>query len=131
MRNDSLIQKADLLTRIISFDGLQRHRGIHPTDLDAVIDYNGNAWLIAECKHIGNKLPYGQQKALENMASQLKNCLVVVCEHTSTEGWIYLKDCSVTLMYWNGQWKEPKRPMKMHEVVEQFESRMKTRGVKI
>lgn len=129
MLNPTLIRRADLLSRLISFDGLERHRGITPTDVDAIMDYGGRAWWIAECKYQGNKMPSGQQMALQRMANSLPNCLLIVCEHTSTEGAIELKDCTVTQMYWQGEWTEPRMKRTVLQTVEIFEQRLKNKGI--
>jgi len=53
--------------QLISFSGLRRRRNITPTDIDGVIDYNGNAFLYLECKLEGKEIDLGQRLALERI----------------------------------------------------------------
>lgn len=44
------IKFIDRYKQLISYEGLERHRKITPTDIDGVIDYNGNAFIFLEGK---------------------------------------------------------------------------------
>jgi len=45
-----LIKYPSRYKQLISFEGLERHRKITPTDIDGLIDYAGNAFFYMECK---------------------------------------------------------------------------------
>lgn len=52
-----------------NFSGLIRMRGITPTDIDALIDYNGRAFIYLEGKLKDKKMDKGQLRALESMVN--------------------------------------------------------------
>jgi len=131
MLDSTLIRRADLLARVICFDGMNRIRNITPTDIDAIMDYGGNAWWIAECKFAGNKMKHGQRVALERIADKLPNCLLFVCEHHNAEGQILLKDCIVTERYWRKKWSAPGSKVTVLETVESFEKMLMKQNIEL
>lgn len=131
MSDGTLIHSRRLLARIVCFDGMERIRGIYPTDIDAYLDYGGRAALFIECKHKDNKLPAGQRRALERLTNKCKTNAVIVCEHEFSEGDIMLKDCIVTEVFFNGKWTTQNKGVTVIKAVERFENNLIAKGIKL
>jgi len=61
-----LINHPKRAKQIISFEGMERRRGIIPTDIDGFIDYKGGVFVYMEAKLVGADVPDGQRWALES-----------------------------------------------------------------
>ena len=61
------IKHKDRARQLLMFSGMIRRRGITPTDLDGIIDYNGKAFVLLEGKFHGAPFLKGQKLALENI----------------------------------------------------------------
>lgn len=110
------IHSSKYLEERVSYDGMLycvRGKEIVPiTDIDAIMDAVGKAWVIFECKHGDSMPPTGQKITLERLANDIsskdKPAVVFVCSHNVPEGEkVYLKDCIVTSIYTNGKWIDP------------------------
>lgn len=98
------IQYIDRAKQLILFTGLERMRGITPTDIDLLIDYGGKSFLYGEAKFKNRILPVGQRKALENLVkSHTQNwhtAVAIVFNHEcKTNEEIISKDQLVTEVY--------------------------------
>jgi len=105
------IKYLDRYKQLISYEGMVRHRNITPTDIDGIIDYNGNAFIFLECKHIGKALDTGQRRAYENIINGLSEAgKPAFCIHFAhdkePEEIIIAKDCEVVELYFQHKWKE-------------------------
>ena len=122
-------------SQIHDFSGLVRHRGISPTDIDGYIDYNGNAFLIMEGKHIRAAECTGQKLALKNLADAINNAGKLACaiiyEHQASKGQdIKVAECIVSEVYWRGRWVgESKRTVLAF--IQAFEDYAYSQGVRI
>jgi len=70
--------------QIIDFSGL-RYGNITPTDLDGLIEYQDEAYILIEIKYLDALVPYGQNLALERLTDDLersgKPTLCIVATH--------------------------------------------------
>lgn len=111
------IERGDIKHRyrakqINSFAGLIRRRNITPTDIDGLIEYNGNAFIMLEGKYGDAKLPEGQKMALENLANAIidgkKIVVIIVYRHyiENTNEDIIVSQQFVSDVYFNKKWKK-------------------------
>lgn len=124
------------VSRVIKFTGLERHRGIRPTDIDGIIDYKGNAFFIFEIKHNWARralFAYGQTLALKNLINALSvPAIVVIATHDKDKGEdILAKDCIVQRYYINGKWEVPKIPLTLLKAIDLFEQFLEKEGIEI
>lgn len=125
--------------QLISYEGLERHRKITPTDIDGFIDYNGNAFLYIEGKHIDKYtscgLDYGQKKAIQNLVNSNEKA-----GHTAT-GIVFVHDCThdeiiiakdkpVVEIYFNYKWSSISNCSVIH-AIERFESYCRNQNINI
>ena len=96
--------------QINSFSGMIRRRNITPTDIDGIIDYNGNAFIILEGKYGDAELPKGQRMALENLANAIllgkKKVLIIVFRHyvNNTNEEIIVSNQLASEIYFKRKW---------------------------
>lgn len=105
-----LIHSVKRLSQPIAFDGIKKDK-VHPTDIDALLEFDNTYLILFELKKKGNKVPLGQKLALERICNAWirddkfveKKAWVVYCTHdTKEDEIIYLKDCKVTSVF-NGK----------------------------
>lgn len=104
-----LIKHPKRAKQIIDFEGVQNGK-IHPSDIDAVLEFDSKYLLLFELKKVGVQVPLGQRMMLERIIDAWEDCgkigSVVYCEHnTEAEETIYLKDCTVVGVYNKGESK--------------------------
>ena len=121
--------------QVNDFSGLVRHRGITPTDIDGYIDYNGNAFLIMEGKHIRAAECTGQKLALKNLVDAIneagKLACAIIYEHRIGDGQdIDVAGCLVLQVYWKGSWRKESNRTVL-QFVEAFENYAYSQGIKI
>ena len=58
--NKSLIRNSKQVKQVIDFTGIQNGK-IHPSDIDAVLEFNNDALILIEVKRKGNRIPTGQR----------------------------------------------------------------------
>jgi len=79
------IKNRDRAKQINDFSGL-KYGTITPTDLDGLIEYHNQAYIILEIKYNNSKMPEGQRIALERLTKDLfktgKPTICIVAEHT-------------------------------------------------
>ena len=102
-----LIKHPKRAKQIIDFEGVQNGK-IHPSDIDAVLEFDSKYLLLFELKKVGNKVPTGQRMMLERIIDAWEDSgkigSVVYCEHdTMSHETIYLKDCKVIEVYNKGK----------------------------
>ena len=112
-----LINHPERAKQIISFEGMERRRGIIPTDIDGFIDYKGGVFVYMEAKLINAPVTVGQRLALENVVksheqAQNKACSIIFRHDTEAKDIIIAKDQVVDETYFklNGEleWRKPK-----------------------
>lgn len=62
----SLIRNSKEVRQTIDFTGVQNGK-IHPTDIDAVFEFDNEVLILMEIKKSGNKIPTGQRMLLERI----------------------------------------------------------------
>ena len=121
----SMWEHRDRAKQLINFDGLVDGKK-YPTDIDGLIEWKDRGFIFIECKRGGKALPFGQQLALERLASGLtsagKPSIVVVAEHdTNPSEDIELADCQVRKLYWKGGWFKGDIGTTVRDIVARYE----------
>jgi hypothetical protein len=96
-----MIEYEERFRQRILFDGMKYERNIRPTDIDFMLDFNGNI-LMAEIKCKGLSITKGQEIAFCNMAKRFvgtdKKFLALYCTHeTSTDKDVIAADTQVEM----------------------------------
>ena len=103
----SLIRNSNQVKQAIDFSGLQNGK-IHPSDIDAVLEFNNEVLILIEVKRINNKIPTGQRLLLERICDSwhTKKSIVLKVTHDFKidEADIPLKLCNVEQVYFGGKW---------------------------
>lgn len=113
--------------QINSFSGLLRRRGITPTDIDGLIDYNGKAFIILEGKYGDAQIPMGQKLALANLANAIneggKQVVVLVFRHyVELPEQVDVSAQVVTEYFYNKQWRAIREQLNVLEAIAKFET---------
>ena len=61
-----LIRSSKQVKQAIDFSGVQ-NGVIHPSDVDAVLEFGNKALILMEVKRRGNRIPTGQRLMLERI----------------------------------------------------------------
>lgn len=106
MADRGVIANRERAKQIISFRGL--HFGnITPTDIDGLIEYKNQCFLLVEFKHFSKPdMPKGQRVALERLAVSLNKptLLLHAIHYTYAHEDIDAASCEVLRYFWHGQW---------------------------
>lgn len=97
--------------QLISFEGMERMRKITPTDIDGMIDYNGNSFVYFEFKTTGKTMDYGQKLAIEHIINSHQQAGNMACAvliyHDCTENEIIMaKDKIIDSVFYNKHWTD-------------------------
>lgn len=135
MSDKGVIRNKKAFRQVNSFAGLVRRRGIYPTDIDGLIDYNGRAFVFMEGKYIGTEMPLGQRKALQNVCCSLclanRPSIVIVFEHASEfDNDVEVSGCIVREIFFNGKWHDPGFRTVI-DVIEKFEEWAEASGLRL
>lgn len=106
----SLIRNSSKVVQAIDFTGVENGK-IHPSDIDAVFEFDNKALILMEVKYVGTKIPTGQRMLLERICDSwhTKMSVVLKVEHDyNGQGDIPLLACYVSEMYYDGAWKQIK-----------------------
>ena len=114
--------------QLIRFDGMVFDRNKSFTDIDAMMDYGGRAWLMFEVKGEGVGLTTGQRILAENFVRMARDAgryaVVAVVEHhvTDCDRDVYLADCDVIEVYdtIGMAWRPPKEAMTARALARRF-----------
>lgn len=108
MPKGSVIKHKKRAQQILSFEGMVFHRKIMPTDMDGIISFAGNVFVVIEGKMSGVSLKRGQQMAIEEICNALDAagcCLGIFFHHdTPPEEEVIVGQCEVKEIYWKGKW---------------------------
>tara|TARA_R100001463_G_scaffold73845_1_gene127724 strand:- start:943 stop:1335 length:393 start_codon:yes stop_codon:yes gene_type:complete len=102
----SLIKNRDRVKQVIDFTGVQNGK-MHPSDVDAVLEFDNEALILMEVKYKFNKIPRGQKLLLERIADRWgEKAIVLKIEHNFNNDKlnIPLNECEVTQIYYNKKW---------------------------
>jgi len=109
----SLIRNEDYLKQSIDFTGIGNSK-IHPSDIDAVLEFDNKYLILMEFKHNGINIPIGQKLLLErisnswNISSAEKKSVILKIKHNTNNGLINAVDCKVIEIYENVKWHKIK-----------------------
>ena len=107
----SLIRNSSQVKQAIDFSGIQNGK-IHPSDIDAVLEFDNDILILIEVKRKGNKIPTGQRLLLERVCDNWKTkksvVLSVTHEFYDTTKDIPLNKCIVEKVYWSKSWRDNK-----------------------
>jgi len=98
---ENRIFNEEAFNQVLSFEGMDYDNGIHPTDIDGVIEYQGKAYVLYEVKHDGADLRYAQrlylERTVEDYAKAGKKAIAIVADHQGKDPKekVFLKDCIV------------------------------------
>ena len=101
-----LIRNVNQVKQAVDFSGVQ-NGVIHPSDVDAVLEFNNKFLILMEIKRKNNIIPTGQRLMLERMSDNwVKACegngsvvLKIEHEHYDDKTAIPLSKCVVCLLY--------------------------------
>lgn len=101
-----LIRSVSQVKQAVDFSGVQ-NGVIHPSDIDAVLEFNDEVIILMEVKRKNNIIPTGQRLMLERIASKFEKGIVLKIEHEhyDAETAIPLNKCLVTRFYIDKEWK--------------------------
>jgi hypothetical protein len=108
------IKDVNRYKQLISYAGLERRRKITPTDIDGLIDYNGNSFIYMEGKMTGKAIDYGQKKALQNLIDSHEKAgnpsIAIIFRHDEPpDQKIIAKDKLISEIYYKGEWRPPSK----------------------
>lgn len=110
-----LIRNSKQVKQAIEFDGIGDSK-YHPTDIDAVLEFDNKALILFEVKKIRNKLKLGQRLLLERLvdAWRTDKAIALVVKHNfkDDDSDIPLAKCWVRSYYYNGRWYYCNKPLK-------------------
>ena len=120
-------------SQLIDFIDLCVDGCIYPTDIDGLIEYRNNEFIILEVKFKGAEVPFGQKLALTRMADAFalaeKSAVVIVCEHDviDTETAIVASECTVREVYGGGtdNWFSVNYNITVQEFVNMYHNQVK------
>lgn len=100
-----LIRSSKQVKQAIDFSGVQ-NGVIHPSDVDAVLEFGNKALVLMEVKRRGNRIPTGQRLMLERIVDRWDMGIVLKVEHTyyNVDKDIPLSECFVTAFYTSKEW---------------------------
>jgi hypothetical protein len=103
----SLIRNSNRTKQGLDFTGVQNGK-IHPSDIDAVLEFDNDVLILIESKYKGSKIPTGQRILLERICDSwhTKKSCVIKIEHDFDKDDIDvpIERCKVTAVYFNGVW---------------------------
>ena len=102
-----LIRNSSQVVQAIDFSGVKNGK-IHPSDIDAVLEFDNEVLILIEVKREGNKIPTGQKLLLERLCDNWKTgksvVLYVTHNFNDVNKDIPLKECKVKSIYYNKNW---------------------------
>ena len=102
------------IQQVRNYRGLQYPGGKTPTDVDLVLEYDDEAWIISELKYMSTAVPGGQRKALARLCIDLTKCgkpvLCTIASHDAPVGCDIQAAQSLVTEVWdsNEPWTEDK-----------------------
>ena len=106
---DSLIRNEKQIKKVIDFTGLQ-NGNIHPSDIDAVFEFNDEILILIEVKYKGSEIPIGQKLLLQRLCDSwhTNKSIVLFVEHNhlNDNENIPLDKCFVKKIYYKEKWEK-------------------------
>ena len=108
---NSLIRNSNQTKQGLDFTGVQNGK-IHPTDIDALLEFDNEVLILMEVKRVGNEIPTGQRLALERICDSWHpdKCVVLFVTHNfrNDSKDIPLIECNVEKTYYKKKWTDNK-----------------------
>lgn len=108
----TLINDLNLIKQGIDFTGIENQK-IHPTDIDALLEFDNKVLILMEVKYNGAKIPTGQRLVLERLCDNWdgKQAIVLKVEHNHEDKKtpIILKNCFMNKYYYKKKWRYSKK----------------------
>jgi len=102
-----LIRNRKRVKQVIDFTGVQNGK-LHPSDIDAVLEFNNEVLILIEVKYKYNKIPTGQKLLLERICDSwhTDKSAVLKVEHdfNNDDVNIPLEKCRVSAIYYDKKW---------------------------
>jgi hypothetical protein len=100
-----MIKHEKRIKQVLNFKGVGNQK-IHPSDIDAILEFDNKYLIIFEVKLKGVQVPYGQKLLFERIADcwQKTNgeAFIVYCEHqTNTSEIVNMANTTVKKVYNN------------------------------
>lgn len=104
----SLIKNRNRVKQVIDFTGVQ-NGAMHPSDIDAVLEFDNKVLILMEIKYKSKPIPTGQRLMLERICDSWHNegrsiVLRVEHQHQDENTNIPLDDCTVSSYYHRNKW---------------------------
>lgn len=105
-----MIKYEKRIRQVLDFRGVGNSK-IHPSDVDAILEFDNKYLIIFECKLKGVSVPFGQRLLFERIADawQLQNgeAFVVYCEHqTKPSEIVQMQNTTVINVYHKKKYHE-------------------------
>lgn len=111
----SLIRNSKQVKQSIDFSGIENGK-IHPSDIDAVLEFDNEVLILIEVKRQGNIIPTGQRLLLERICDSwhTKKSIVLKVTHNfnNDDLDIPLRLCNLEKYYYNKKWDYKNKPLK-------------------
>ena len=114
----SLIKNSDRVRQVLDFTGVQNGK-MHPSDIDAVLEFDNKYLILMEVKYKDSYIPTGQRLLLERIADAWcanlgKDAAILKVSHDFEDDKkdVPLDKCKVTYI-WDrvGKWKQLEKPV--------------------
>jgi len=111
----SLINDSNKVRQVIDFTGVQNGK-MHPSDIDAVLEFDNRILILMEVKYKYSPIPKGQKILLERICdawqTDEREGIVLKIEHDfeNSEVNVPLDRCFITGRYYKKEWKWFKKP---------------------
>lgn len=111
-----MIKYEKRIRQVVDFSEVGNHR-IHPSDIDAIFEFDNKYLIIFELKKKGVKVPIGQKLLFERIADSWEKtngpCWVVYCEHdTKAEEIVSMINCDTISIYRDSKTYEYKQSIR-------------------
>jgi|TARA_R110000744_G_scaffold56031_2_gene118217 hypothetical protein len=130
----SLIRNSNQTKQGIDFTGIENGK-IHPTDIDAVLEFDNEALILIEAKKINNDLPTGQRLVLERICNSWhtpKSIVLFVTHNFKNDTKdIPLMQCNVEKFYCNNKWQPIENKPNLKNVLNKLGERWNIKKLKI
>tara|TARA_B100001063_G_C16538632_1_gene440110 strand:+ start:107 stop:496 length:390 start_codon:yes stop_codon:yes gene_type:complete len=111
----SLIRNSKQVKQSIDFSGIENGK-IHPSDIDAVLEFDNEVLILIEVKRQGNIIPTGQRLLLERICdswhTEKSIVLKVIHNFNNDDLDIPLRLCNLEKYYYNKKWDYKSKPLK-------------------
>jgi hypothetical protein len=111
----SLIHNTNKVKQSIDFTNIE-WGNIHPSDIDAVLEFNNEVLILIEVKQKGKEIPTGQKLMLERISDSWhtkKSIVLLVWHDFNNENMdIPLNKCIIEKVYFESKWTSKKEKLK-------------------